>query len=183
MKQPWYRRFLRASLSFDSENLQAQADESGAEAQNNLGAWRANRKGLAQDFPAAAESFRKAAEDGHAMAQNNLAMMYAAGEGMPRDDVEAAKWFRKAADQGDAGAQFNLGTKCHRASLDFSEEQSGESRIQAYVWFHLAAAQGYRNAESSCGRINLQMTRAEVAEGNRRAAAFVPRKESRPGCG
>jgi TPR repeat protein len=51
-----------------------------------------------------------------------------------------------------------------------------ESRVEAYKWFHLAAAQGYKGSDAACERVTLGMTREEVVDGNQRTAAFVVRK-------
>ena len=100
--------------------------------------------------------------------------MYAAGQGVPRDEAKSKVWMQKAADRGDAGAQYNIGMKHHRASLDGVPEAAPESRIQAYKWLQLAAAQGYRGSESAWAFVALTMTREDVADGGRRIAAFVP---------
>jgi TPR repeat protein len=83
-------------------------------------------------------------------------------------------WIRKAAHLGDAGAQYNLGMKHHRGSMDGVPEGAGESRIEAYKWLRLSAAQGYGPSEASCECVALQMTREGVADAGRRVAAFVP---------
>jgi TPR repeat protein len=89
-----------------------------------------------------------------------------------RDSVQSTLWFDKAAQQGDAGAQYNLGKACHRASLNGSPERAHESRIEAYKWYHLAAAQGYTGSHSAVASLNLHMTREDVAAGDQRVAAF-----------
>ncbi len=158
-------------------DLQARADAAGPEAQNNLGVLFASGAGFPQDFPAAAACYRKAAEHGFAVAQTNLARMYARGEGQPKDDVEAGKWFRRAARQGDASAQFQLGISLHRLSLHEPAVAIPEAKIEAFMWLQLAAAQGFYNAELYCGRLNLQMSNAEVREAQRRVAEFVATPE------
>ena len=92
---------------------------------------------------------------------------------MLRDEALSMKWLGKAAHQGDAGAQYNLGMRHHRISLGETPEKASESRIEAYKWLHLAAAQGYHGSESACGSLALTMTFEGVADGSRRAAAFV----------
>jgi hypothetical protein len=62
----------------------------------------------------------------------------------------------------------------HRASLDGLPEAAPESRIQAYKWLQLSAAQGYRGSQAAWAFVALTMTRADVADGTRRIAAFVP---------
>mgnify|MGYP001604525162 CR=1 FL=1 len=92
---------------------------------------------------------------------------------VPLDDAEAVGWIRKAAQQGDAGAQFNLGIRHQRASIWGLQLEVPESKIEAYKWLRLAAAQGYRGSAEAHERVTLVMTREEVVEGNRRAAALV----------
>jgi TPR repeat protein len=55
-----------------------------------------------------------------------------------------------------------------------------ESKIEAYKWLHLAAAQGFQGSEAACETVALVMTREEVADGNRRAAAFEADHFDRP---
>jgi TPR repeat protein len=133
----------------------------------------ATRETGAPDYVEAARWYRQAAEQSHPLAQFNLGMMHAEGQGVPQDPAEAAVWFHKAARQGDAGAQFNLGLGFQRASLDRQRLDVLESRIEAYKWFHLAAAQGYKGSELALESVNIHMTRADVAEGNQRAAAVL----------
>jgi TPR repeat protein len=115
---------------------------------------------------------RTAAAQNHSLAQFNLGMMYACGQGVARDDAESTMWFCRAARLGDAGAQFNLGRNCHRASFDGLPEAMLESKIEAYKWYRLAAAQGYRDSDTASATLVANMTPADVATGNRRVAAF-----------
>ena len=102
--------------------------------------------------------------------------MYASGQGVPRDEAVSVGWIQRAADQGDAGAQFYLGSRFHRASLGVGRTAPAESRIEAYKWLHLAAAQGYKGSEAAFEQITLTMSRPEVDEGNARAARFAVAK-------
>ena len=121
----------------------------------------------------AGETTETRAGHGDAEAQFSLGVKFAQ-EGAAQDYAQAAQWYLKAADLGDAGAQYNIGMKHHRASLDGLPEAAPESRIQAYKWFRLAAAQGYRGSEAAWAFVSLAMTREDVADGGRRIAAFVP---------
>jgi TPR repeat protein len=127
--------------------------------------------------PNAIDGVGKAAESGNAVAQTNFGLMFASGEGVLKSNVEAGKWFRRAAEQGDAEAQFNLGNLCHPAGVAHLADEIAQARVEAYMWFYLAAAQGHSKAKASCEMLNLQMTDAELEEGNRRAGAFQPLKE------
>jgi TPR repeat protein len=98
--------------------------------------------------------------------------MYANGQGVARDEAESTMWFNRAAKLGDAGAQFNLGRNCHRDSFDGLPEAVLESKIEAYKWYRIAAAQGYQDSDTASAMLIANMTRADVATGNRRGAAF-----------
>ncbi len=158
--------------------LQTKAEQGDADAQFSLGLHYSSAQGEALDFVQAARWYRRAANQDHALAQFNLGVMFARGQGMPPDQAAAADWMLKAAEGGDAGGQHNLGVRCQRASLDPFRLGAAESRIEAYKWSCLAAAQGYRGSLTACQRVTLTMTRAEFDEGNPRAAAFVVRKPS-----
>ncbi len=151
-------------------------DSEDADVQFHLGLKFASGKGAGLDYVQAAEWYRKAAEQNHFLAQFNLGMMYAYGQGVPRDAVQSRLWLGKAAQQGDAGAQFHLGDNCHRASFRQVPEEASESRIEAYKWYRLAAAQGYKGSEMAHATLTLNMTRADVMVGNQRVTAFEPRK-------
>ena len=182
MNTPFFRRlFSRPEKPAveTTETTETRAGHGDAEAQFSLGV-RFAGEGAAQDYAQAAQWYLKAADQSHSLAQFNLAIMYAAGQGVPRDEAKSKAWMQKAADLGDAGAQYNIGMKHHRASLDGLPEAAVESRIQAYKWLQLAAAQGYRSSEASWAFVALNMTREDVADGGRRIAAFVPARANQP---
>jgi hypothetical protein len=179
MDKPWYRKLFSHSQTPVTETATLTTDYENADVQFSMGFMFASSVGVAQDYAQAAEWYRKAADQSHPLAQFNLAMMYAKGQGVARDDAESVVWFGKAARLGDAGAQYYLGKTCHRASLTGAREQATESRIEAYKWFHLAAAQGYRGSVAACTPVILGMTFADVADADRRVARFVV-EQSRP---
>jgi TPR repeat protein len=152
---------------------EARAGLGDADAQFSLGVKFA-RDGVTQDYPQAAQWYLKAADQSHRLAQFNLGIMYAAGQGVARDEAKSMGWMQKAAELGDAGAQYHIGMKLHRASFAGSVESAPESRILAYKWLQLAAAQGYRGSQAAWAFVALNMTREDVADGTRRIAAFVP---------
>ena len=176
MDRTWYSKLFSHSQKPAREATSLDADYEDADVQFGMGLKFANSEGTPPDYTQAAEWYRKAADQSHALAQFNLAMMYAKGQGFARNEAESAIWFGKAARQGDAGAQFYLGKSCHRASLTGVPEQAAESRIEAYKWFHLAAAQGYRGSVSACTPVILGMTHADVAVATQRVAAFAVEK-------
>jgi hypothetical protein len=173
MEKSWYRKLFSRPQKPDSEVTPASADYGDAAVQFGMGLKFANGTGVAQDYVQAAEWYRKAADQSHSLAQFNLGTMYANGQGVPRDDAQSVIWFGKAAQQGDAGAQFCLGKSCHRASFGGLPAAAPESRIEAYKWYRLAAAQGYQGSDSAGTALICSMTRADVAVGDRRVAAFA----------
>jgi TPR repeat protein len=173
MEKPWYRKLFSRQQKPAQEVTQTNADYEDAEVQFGMGLKYASGKGTAKDYVKAAEWYRKAADQNHSLAQFNLGTMCATGQGMTRDSAESAAWFGKAAQLGDAGAQFNLGKSCHRASLDGIPEEAPESRIEAYKWYRLAAAQGYNGSGTACTTLILNMTREDVADGDQRVAEFA----------
>ena len=173
MDKPWYRRMFSPSRAAGVETTQSLADGGNADAQFSLGLKATPTvPAAAQDYVQAAVWYAKAAAQNHALAQVNLGMMFAKGQGMPRDDDQAAAWFRKAADQGDASAQFQLGNRHHRLSLRGSAGNLAEARIEAYKWFHLAAEQGYKGADSVRSTMVAGMSHEDVTMARNRAAAY-----------
>jgi TPR repeat protein len=177
MDKPWYRKLFSRPQSSDQKATNASADFGDADVQFGMGLKFANGEGAARDYAGAAEWYRKAADQSHPLAQFNLGMMYARGQGMVRDDAQSVIWFGRAARLGDAGAQFNLGRSCHRASLSGSPEDAPESRIEAYKWYRLAAAQGYEGSHTGYETLAFSiMTRGDIAEGDQRVARFQVEK-------
>jgi TPR repeat protein len=144
-----------------------------AEAQFGLGVRFAAGTGAAQDYAQAADWYRKAAEQNHGLAQFNLGMMYAKGQGVVRDDAQSLVWFGRAANLGDAGGQYHMGRNRQRASMDGLPADAPEARIEAYKWYQLAAAQGYKDSEGASAMLTFKMTREDVTEANQRVARFV----------
>jgi TPR repeat protein len=173
MDKLFFRRLFSRPQKPAGETSKTRADHGDAEAQFSLGVKFA-QQGATQDYAQAAHWYLKAADQSHSLAQFNLGIMYGAGQGVARDEAQSRVWMQMAADLGDAGAQYSIGMKHHRASLDGVPEAAPESRIQAYMWLRLAAAQGYRGSEAAWAFVALAMTREDVADGGRRVAAFVP---------
>jgi TPR repeat protein len=176
MDKSWYRKMFSPPQKPDHEIPAPSADYADADVQFSMGLKFANGEGATQDYAQAAEWYHMAADQSHSLAQFNLGMMYANGQGVTRDAAQSAMWFGKAARQGDAGAQFNLGENCHRASIQGERENAPESRIEAYKWYRLAAAQGYMDSETAYKTLTLNMTREDVADGNQRVAKFKVEK-------
>jgi TPR repeat protein len=167
--------FSSPQNSTDTTTL-ADVNYGDAEVQFKQGLKFAAGSGASPDYVKAAEWYLKAAAQNHFLAQFNLGMMYAHGQGVRRDSAQSRMWLDKAAQQGDAAAQFHLGNNCQRASFSQSVPDAAESRIEAYKWYRLAAAQGYQGSELAHATLTLTMTRADIVAGNQRMAAFQPGK-------
>jgi TPR repeat protein len=89
-------------------------------------------------------------------------------------------WFGRAANLGDAGSQYNMGRSCQRASMDGPPSAAPEARIEAYKWYQLSAAQGYKNSEGAYVTLTFKMSREDVAEADQRVAKFTVVRESKP---
>ena len=158
------------------EETKAKAEAGDAEAQFNLGAsYDLGQNALSQDFAEAVSWYLKAAKQGYVFAQNNLAICYANGNGVTQDKVKAVKWYYRAAEQGLSAAQCALGS-CYG-----NGEGVPKDYVEAYKWENLASAQGNETAKNNLSVIERWMTAEQIAEAQKSARNFRPRKESSPG--
>ncbi len=106
-----------------------------------------------------------------------LGEMYAKGSGVPRDYAQAVQWYRKAAEQGYVTAVFCLGV-----SHDYGTGMPKDD-IEAYKWYDLASAlsEGTVQKLSAEDRdlVAKWMTRAQIAEAQKRAREWVAAFERR----
>jgi uncharacterized protein len=170
----WVRLLFKRPPRAALENTQSKADHGDAEAQFSLGLKFANGGPAVLDYSKAAHWYLMAANQHHALAQFNLGLMFAGGQGVAQDDAKSLMWMRLAALQGDAGAQYHLGMRHRRDSFEGKSKDALESNLEAYKWFHLAAAQGYRASDTARDGIAIGLTREQVMEGNHRAGACLP---------
>jgi TPR repeat protein len=161
-----------ADVDSPLENTQQLAEEGNPEAQFWVG-FKFACAGTIDSYLLAGDWYRRAATQGHALAQFNLGVMYSRGQGLERDRDMSRFWLTKAAENGDCGAQYMLGMDQNRRSLDEPPAKALASRIEAYKWLHLAAAQGYAESAAGCDLVAMGMTLETVREGKRRAEAFV----------
>ena len=155
------------------------------------------------EYARAAPLFQEAAENGNADAQMLLGKMYANGEGVQKDDTESLKWYYKAAEQGNADAQSLISAVYGQLAKDYSNaavwlvkaaEQGHASAqyrmglaystgrcvpqdyVEAHMWLNLAAAQGDKGAEEFRALLARIMTPDQIAEAQRLAREWVPKK-------
>jgi TPR repeat protein len=148
------------------------AEQNLAKAQHNLGDCYYYGEGVTKDAREAVRWYRKAAEQNLAHAQSNLGFCYATGEGVAKDASEAVRWYRKAAEQNLAEAQNNLATSYANG------EGVAKDYVMAYKWRLLAAAQGDEKAKAAVRALESEMTREQIAEGQKLASVFKPRTAS-----
>ena len=96
--------------------------------------------------------------------------MYEEGIGVPQDYAEALHWYRKAAEQGDANAQINLGFMYNNG------RGVPQNLVQAYMWYKLSADQGNEMALQNLNRTATKMTPAQIAEAQKLAREWKPKK-------
>jgi len=146
------------------------AEQGLAEAQCNLGLCYQFGDGIPESKDQAVKWYREAAEQNFALAQYALGICYHEGNGVPKSDVEAVKWFRGAAEQGNAKAQHNLGVSyCNGIGVP-------KDLVAAYRWLSLSATQGVEPARRLRDQMEQIMTPDQIADGQRLAREFQPKK-------
>jgi len=167
------RQWFNRAETRTPEVSSRQAGPVSPEEQFLMGVEFAGGQRVVRDYAQAAHWYAQAAEQNHSLAQFNLAMLYGRGQGVARSEAKSLLWLTRAAKLGNAAAQYRLGVQRHLSGREGAIGAASEARIEALKWVRLSAAQGYRGAEGACEFVALGMTREEVAEGGRRAAAFV----------
>jgi hypothetical protein len=132
------------------------------------------------DYAKAYRLLKPLAQQGIPEAQFNLGLMYANGQGVPQDYAKAEKWYRKAAEQGYALAQLNLG-------FMYNYGQSvPKDYVLAHMWFNLAVSRfpALEKEEREMAVENRdiatsKMTPAQIAEAQRLAREWKPKKEGK----
>ena len=82
---------------------------------------------------------------------------------MPHDYVEAATWYRLAAEQGHGAAQFDL------ADLYKYGKGVPQGYVQAYMWWSVAAAIQFEEADIHRDIVSEWMPAADITEAQRLA--------------
>ena len=154
------------------------ADQGLAEAQLDLGMCYINGDGVERNDTEAVAWYRKAAAQGLADAQYAIGNCYLEGTGVPKDVPEGVRWVQTAAEQGFGPAQSALG-RCYSKGKGVPKDH-----VQAYKWFNLAAARGGELGDDA--RVELAsterfLTPEQIAEGQKLARDFTPRKTTTPG--
>jgi TPR repeat protein len=147
------------------------AGQGDAKSQCLLGTMYGGGKGVPKNEAEAVNWYRKAAEQGLAEAQFSLGAAYHEGSGVTQDYDEANKWTRKAAEQGYTQAQYNLGV------MYYNDRCMPRNYVLAHTWLNLAAANGMKKAGKFRDKVEKLMTKEQIAEAQRLAREWKPKKE------
>jgi uncharacterized protein len=140
----------------DVDDCRVRAEQGNVYAQNILGAFYYEGRGVPQDYKEAVKWYRKAAEQGLAGAQGDLGLMYRIGKGVLQDYKEAIKWYKKAAEQGNSIAQGDLGV------MYVMGQGVIQDYVMAHMYFNIAVVSGNEGAIKGRGIIEEQMTRSQL---------------------
>jgi TPR repeat protein len=168
------RRNTAQGLKF----LEMAADTGDVRSRHYLGVILSNGyAGISIDKAGAAKHHKIAAEAGHAGSQNNLGFMYFKGEGVERSLPLAVHWVTRSAEQGEPFAYGTLGEMYVRGDVFPPDD------IEAYKWLKLAATLmprgGSRDSHVALlAALTKSMKKEEIAEGEKRAAAWRPLKQT-----
>ncbi|NGZ95462.1 MAG: hypothetical protein CV089_04890 [Nitrospira sp. WS110] len=154
--------------------LLKRAEAGNPDAQNQLGVFYSEGRGVPQNYLEAKDWFKKAADQGHSDAQVNLGTLYSLGQGATFSDQMALFWFQKAAEQRNALAFAKLGMMYERG------RGVSQSLIEAHMWYNLSAAYGERRAAESRNAVATRMTSAQLTEAEERAKKWNPKQRPSP---
>ena len=148
------------------------AQQGDAESQNALGVYYNNGMCVEQDrveamrwLQKAFEGFTRLANQGNAKAQRYMCVYYKEGRSVSQDYGEAARWCRLAAVQGEYWAQVNL-------AIMYEKGQGvTKDHVLAHMWYNISGLPYSRD------RVAKQMTSAQIAEAQKLAREWKPKKE------
>ena len=160
----WFKKVI------DAPAYSRPDDQTLAKAQRYLGRMYASGEGVPQDYAEAMKLFSQAVLKGDAEARALIGNLYDEGKGVPQDYQEAVKWYRESADQGDDGGQTMIG-------LHYRDGKGvPQDYVLAHMWLNLAAANGNIPAGSLRDLLAHDMTPAQIAEAQRLAREWKPKK-------
>jgi TPR repeat protein len=156
--------------------LKPLADQGNVNAQHEIGILYKFGWGVPGDWAEAIKWFRRSANQGHADSQAYLGIMFRYGEGVPEDWNEAAKWFRRSAEQGNSTAQFSLGL------MYYEGRGVPQNYVLAHMWINLSILymefRIFREGMvKTRDEVASKMTPAQIAEAQRLASEWKPKKE------
>jgi TPR repeat protein len=149
------------------------AEQGDMNGQYNLGLMYEKGRGLQLNVAEAIRWYRKAIEQGDGGAMNNLGYIYQTGKGVPQNGPEAVRWYLEAIEH-----QVLEQPAHNLASMYQDGIGLPQDLVSAYMWRTLAHW-GSDQAKKEClGDLPKKMTKAQVAEAERRAALWPPSRLS-----
>lgn len=97
--------------------------------------------------------------DHQAEPEYQLAMDYAVGRGVDINKSKAIEWMIQSAEHGFSEAQFMLGNAYYQGVID---QTINQNHNKAYVWYSLAAMNGYTKASALRYEISANLSPAEL---------------------
>ena len=85
--------------------------------------------------------------------------IYSGKGGAKQDTKEASRWYKRSAKLGNAKAQTNLGL------MYYYGDGIAQNRIQAYLWWFMAAGQGEKQALDNLQSLSQSLTQDELTQG------------------
>ena len=85
--------------------------------------------------------------------------IYSGKGGAKQDTKEASRWYKRSAKLGNAKAQTNLGL------MYYYGDGVAQNRIQAYLWWFMAAGQGEKQALDNLQSLSQSLTQDELTQG------------------
>ena len=148
----------------------AAAEQGNAQAQLRLGDILFAGRGVSRDLAGAVRWYRAAAEKGSGRAAYNLALMERQGFGVAPDPAMAAKWYVSAFERGVARAALDL------AVMYANGDGVERDPVEAMAWLTAADKVGATGGDVVRVTLETELTDAEKAEAEKRAAALVAPK-------
>ena len=121
------------------------------------------------------EGIKKRAEAGDISDQHTLGMIYENGPDVPQDYQQAVRWYTKAAEAGYVQAQTDLGR------MYYLGKGVAKNYVLAHKWLNLSLSK-FREPVTALlfEEIESHMTPAQVAEAQKLAREWKPKKVTKP---
>jgi TPR repeat protein len=130
------------------------------------------------DYGEALKWLRRAADQGHPNAQFCLGQMYEDGHGVAENNVVAAGWYRKAADHSPNPYLGGVWEAEVELAYMYRDGRLPRDDVQAYMWFAIVGSSVDPPTDDDIKKVARRMTRAQIAEAQRRAEDWVKRHTS-----
>lgn len=157
----------RPSMQTAAELMLLAAKQGNGDAQHDIGLMYMLGEGVSQDHQKSIHWWEKAAAQGNASAANNIGLTYREGRGgSTKDSAAAVSWYRRAVVLGSGPAAFNLGFEYVNGTA------VQQNNVLAYLLFLIATKLGNDDGPPSARRMELVLTKDQIAEGRALASEW-----------